>query len=307
MLKLGDKQIMGVVLPTLIFGVLFFVPWIDQNPHRLPSRRKAALAIGSIFVVLMVILTYMGTPGFGIETPPAQDILSEFVPATHPGPVRELPWDEVQAMPDGTAKTYFVSFPEAWETDPRYAGSPQYEFVSALSLETPDEWHEVLRDLKAKVENAPKLIPPVHGDQALAKVTVEQLQPNLKWAVFTITWDELVLDDTGKPTERIRYDQAKIDARTGEAVLDDNGVPVTVPAQVEIFRDAEGEPYVEMPSTKEIVYIDGSTVSWPTDYVNAAGEVVHGDLELSMSDIEPNLKRSTQEAKVALDKNSNYR
>jgi hypothetical protein len=205
MLKLGDKTIFGVVLPTVIFGVVFVVPWLDRNPHRLASRRKAAIAIGLAMTVIMIILSYMGTPEYGIETPPAQNILSHLVPATEPGPVKELPWDEVETGPPGanglgTRKTYFVSYPEEWEDDPQYADPALYEFVSELETGEHDEFHEILMEFKAEVESAPRLIPPLSRETPRAVVTVEQIQPNLKWVRMTINWDEIVLDnDTGEP------------------------------------------------------------------------------------------------------------
>ena len=197
MLKLGDKQLMGVVLPTVIFGVIFFLPWIDQNPYRLPRKRKFAIIMGVLFVIMMVVMTYMGTPKYAIETPPAQDILSEFVPATDPGPVRELPYDEIETGPAGAMKTYFVSYPREWEKDPKYADPAKFEFVTKIEGEAQDEFHEVLEHFKAKVENAPKLIHPIEGaagNKPLAQVTVQQIQPDLKWVVMKIYWDEFVVD-----------------------------------------------------------------------------------------------------------------
>jgi ubiquinol-cytochrome c reductase cytochrome b subunit len=197
LLKLGDKSLMGVVVPTVIFGVLFFVPWIDRNPHRLASKRKVAIAIGLLCCVMTVILTYMGTPTFGIETPAAQDILSHLAPATDPGPLRELPWDEVQTSPGGAKKTYFVSYPPAWPSDPQYADADRYEFVTPLAqgqAAEEDEFHALLREFKSEVENEPRLIAPVDNQAPLAMVTVEQFQPKLKWVELIITWDELVKD-----------------------------------------------------------------------------------------------------------------
>ena len=206
LLKLGDKTLMGVVLPTVIFGVLFVVPWLDQNPHRMARKRPGAIIIGIISVILMIILTYMGTPGFGIETPPAQDILSHLVPATSPGPVKELPWDEVEAGPLDEAKgvhgkrTYFVSYPPDWEKQASYQNTEEFVFIKpegqeTKGLEADNEFLEILRHFKAEVENSPKLMPPVDDSAPLAKVTVEETQPGLKWAHFSITWDEMAVND----------------------------------------------------------------------------------------------------------------
>jgi quinol-cytochrome oxidoreductase complex cytochrome b subunit len=225
MLKLGGKGLMGIVLPTVIFSLLFVIPWIDRNPYRLASRRKFAVAMGIMFSIIIVILTYMGTPGYGIETPAAQDILSRYAPQTHAGPVRELPFDELEAGPDGARKTYFVSYPESWIDDPQYGDDGMYAFVEypAAGDEPASEFHEILLELKADVESDPRLMAPLDNSLPFAVVTVENIQPDLKWVQFTISWDEIVRDP-----------------RTGEALLIED--PATGLERVMVKRDLKDEP-----------------------------------------------------------------
>jgi len=225
MLKLGDKSLMGIVLPTVLFGILFAIPWIDRNPYRLASRRKFAVAIGVLFSIIMILLTYMGTPTFGIETPAAQDILSHYAPQTHPGPVRELPFDELETGPDGARKTYFVSYPETWPDDPQYADEEMYEFVERpeAGYVPESEFEKVLLELKADVESEPRLMAPLDNSRPLAAVTVESIQPDLKWVEFEIVWDEIVRD-----------------AATGEALLIQD--PNTGIERVMVKRDLKDEP-----------------------------------------------------------------
>jgi hypothetical protein len=325
MLKLGDKTFFGVVLPTVIFGVLFVVPWLDLNPHRLPTRRKGAVIIGLAFSIAMILLTYMGTPGYGIETPPAQNILSHLVPQTHPGPVRELPWEEVATGPKGARKTYVVSYDERVKSNPVYADA---EFIEEISTEAEDEWHEILTEFKAEVENQPKLIPPIHGDVPLAEVTVENIQPDLKWAVFTINWDELELNlANGTPTDMIPITVAKLDLLTGEAKLDPTGRRVlTETFKVWVYDPHTDNPYVLTPvdSCPELpqvcptkVPFAGNTVEYPAIVVEpipgavAAGQPIERAVErvltLNLSDSLPNTKRSIQQVKVGLHRQSHYR
>jgi ubiquinol-cytochrome c reductase cytochrome b subunit len=241
MLKLGDKQLMGVVLPTLMFAILFVVPWLDRNPHRLASKRKGAVAIGIMFSVIMVILTYMGLPQYGIETPPAQDILSHLVPATEPGPVKEMPWDEVEAGPVGEnglpgKKTYFVSYPPGWDTDPQYADPELYEFITTVDHQPGDnEFHELLRHFKSEVESHPKLMAPLDNSAPLAQVTVEHFQPNLKWAEFIITWDEFAVDDK---TGEIRMEGVRPVLRRDVKPAPATGQPDVQRAVVGLHRDS---------------------------------------------------------------------
>jgi len=201
MLKLGDKSLMGIILPTVIFALLFVVPWIDRNPHRLARKRPVAIGIGVLTTIIFVILTYMGTPGYGIVTPPAQDILSHIVPATHPGPFRELPWDEIESAEGGAQRTYFVSYSDQIRSDPKYSDPDLFVFIESFEpVEGQEgEFYDLLREFKAEVEREAKLVPPSNTSLPLAKVTIEHMMPELIWSAWTIQWDEIVSvdDETG--------------------------------------------------------------------------------------------------------------
>jgi ubiquinol-cytochrome c reductase cytochrome b subunit len=96
MLKLGDPALMGIVLPTLIFLLLFAVPYIDRNPYRMMNKRPIAVTLGLLFVVGVLVLSYMGTPFWGIETPPAVRIVQDLAPEEGVGPLRAVPYEELE-------------------------------------------------------------------------------------------------------------------------------------------------------------------------------------------------------------------
>ncbi len=96
LLKLGDPALMGIVIPTLVFALLFAVPYIDRNPYRMMSRRPVAVALGLLFVAAVLILSYMGTPQWGIETPAAVRIVQDLAPEEGIGPLRAIPYDQLQ-------------------------------------------------------------------------------------------------------------------------------------------------------------------------------------------------------------------
>jgi ubiquinol-cytochrome c reductase cytochrome b subunit len=93
---LDSKQIMGIVLPTIIFGLLFAVPYIDRNPHRSMAKRPWAFAIGLFTVLILIALSYMGLPGYGIETSAATRIIQDLAPEEGTGPLRKIPFDELK-------------------------------------------------------------------------------------------------------------------------------------------------------------------------------------------------------------------
>ena len=116
MLKLGDPTLMGVILPTVMFGLLFAVPYLDNNPSRLGKNRKVALTLGVLSCLLIVILSYMGLPQWGIETPPAPRILQDLSPQEGEGPIEVLGYhgfheeiaDGEGKIPVGTMKEYYT-------------------------------------------------------------------------------------------------------------------------------------------------------------------------------------------------------
>jgi len=96
MLKLGDKSLMGIIIPTALVILLFAIPYIDRNPYRSLSRRPFAVGLGLLAVVVLIVLSYMGTPHFGIESDAATRIVQDLVPEEGVGPVRSVPYEQLQ-------------------------------------------------------------------------------------------------------------------------------------------------------------------------------------------------------------------
>jgi ubiquinol-cytochrome c reductase cytochrome b subunit len=96
MLKLGDKTLMGIVLPTIAVILLVGLPYIDRNPYRSLWRRPYAVAIGVISIIGLVGLSYIGTPRYGIQTDPATRIVQDLAPEEGVGVLRSIPFDQLQ-------------------------------------------------------------------------------------------------------------------------------------------------------------------------------------------------------------------
>lgn len=95
MLKLGDKTLMGIILPTIIFGLLFAIPYIDLNPHRLSFKRPVAMGVGLLSLLTLIVLSYMGTPEYLIETPAATRIIQDLAPEEGLGELRAIPYEQL--------------------------------------------------------------------------------------------------------------------------------------------------------------------------------------------------------------------
>ena len=112
------KFIYGVVLPGLVFGLLFALPYLDRNPSRLPQDRKLAIAIGIVAVILFGVLTWMGTPAYKAQASPQEEIALEFVPTDREGAIHELSWDELAegAYDTETFVSGAMMYPKGLET-----------------------------------------------------------------------------------------------------------------------------------------------------------------------------------------------
>jgi len=180
MLKLGDKTIMGIILPTIMVGLLVGVPYIDRNPHRSLFKRPLAVAIGLAAVLGLIILSYMGLPVYGIETPAATRIIQDLAPEEGNGPLYEIPFDQLQ-----------VGFYTVNET-PATRLCPDLDF-GCPALE------EVFADYSARINEAVEA-----GDlvDVEAVLVIEDWQANLKKVTPRILWND---PETGDPKEYERH------------------------------------------------------------------------------------------------------
>jgi hypothetical protein len=95
MLKLGDKVLWGVILPTALIGLLVSLPYVEVGPSRRYGDRRIGLSAGISFVILLAILSFMGTPHYAVPTSPDQEAVAALLPQTQPGPLRLAPWGQL--------------------------------------------------------------------------------------------------------------------------------------------------------------------------------------------------------------------
>ncbi|MBI3957621.1 MAG: cytochrome bc complex cytochrome b subunit, partial [Chloroflexi bacterium] len=62
LLKVADKFIAGVLLPGVLLVLLIAIPYLDMNPSRRGRDRRVAIVSGIIAGMVMIILSWMGTP-----------------------------------------------------------------------------------------------------------------------------------------------------------------------------------------------------------------------------------------------------
>lgn len=183
---LNSKQIMGIVLPTILAGLLLGVPYIDRNPHRSLYKRPVAVGFGLLFTLVLVVLSYMGLPEYGIQTPAATRIIQDLAPEEGIGPLREVPFDQLR-----------VGVYEVGDTIPRNlcpdepAGCPELTGVFA----------EFSERINSAAKNE-QLEPYQRLPNAQAVMLIEDWQHDLRKVTLRILWDDVA---SGQPKSYERH------------------------------------------------------------------------------------------------------
>jgi quinol-cytochrome oxidoreductase complex cytochrome b subunit len=95
LLKIGDKFIWGVVVPGAATAPLLLLPYLEVGPSRRYGDRRVGLTMIMVTVIILAILSYMGTPRYLVSSSPDQEVVAELLPQTHPGPLRTSNWTEL--------------------------------------------------------------------------------------------------------------------------------------------------------------------------------------------------------------------
>ncbi len=160
MLKIGDKVIWGVVVPTLIFGFLFVLPYVEVGPSRRYGDRRIGLSVIALSVYALAVLSYMGSPWYAVSSSPDQEVVAALLPQTHPGPVRLAPWellevgtyeaDNYEQAPNSTMRDLLVLFNEEIEkAKGRRVGD--YELKDAEGIMIIEAWQTNLKKITLRV------------------------------------------------------------------------------------------------------------------------------------------------------------
>jgi quinol---cytochrome c reductase cytochrome c subunit, bacillus type len=73
LLRYFHPMVAGVLVPTLFFGFLFVLPYVDRNPSNKPGDRKVAIVLFTMLLMMFTILVILGAffrgPGFNFVWP----------------------------------------------------------------------------------------------------------------------------------------------------------------------------------------------------------------------------------------------
>jgi hypothetical protein len=181
LLKLGDPGLMGVVLPSIIGVVLLAVPYFDIGPSRRYADRRIGITMGLLFSAVLVVLTFMGTPRYLVQTSADQEIMQNALPQEGVGPLRSVPFDDL------VTGTYEIRAP-----DTEFPNAPA-SLQEALDTVREDTF------VTYTDENWPS-----GGlkDGAYTVVAIEDWQPGLKKITITVVKDPSLPDDDANRASR---------------------------------------------------------------------------------------------------------
>ncbi len=161
LLKVADKMVAGVILPGVLLVLLIAIPYLDPNPSRRARDRRVAIISGIVAGVVMIILSWMGTPQYAVQGAPAVEIVQELMPEEGAGIIREIGYEHV---PVGV---FDSRVPVEEQTDD-------------------EEWAIVLEEFEASIHHFDEQDP--EFNDAWGTITVTQEQPSLRRITFNIYW-----------------------------------------------------------------------------------------------------------------------
>ncbi len=189
-----SPAVQGVILPTVIFVILFGVPYIDElwdriwgrASSRLGRNRKLGITMGLGSAALLVLFTYFGTPLYAVSAPPAVEIAQDFMP-------EECVLPPVPLIPEDCGEVRRLGY------DANKVGTydlSQYATVPANA----DEFTRMLAQMQTAV--TAQATRAQNGDtgalaNAKGSFVVDDWQTNLKKITMRITWTPRGAGDTG--------------------------------------------------------------------------------------------------------------
>jgi quinol-cytochrome oxidoreductase complex cytochrome b subunit len=190
-----SPAVQGVIFPTVIFVILFAVPYIDEfwdrlwgrTSSRLGRNRKLGLSLGWLSVGLLVLFTYFGTPLFAVTAPPAVEIGQAFMPeeCVLP-PIPLIPEDCGQVRRMG-----YAGLPVGTYDLAQYA-TPPSNATAFDSMLAQMQQSVVAQATASEQSNAASGLKDAKGT-----LTVENWQSDLKKVDLHITWTPVTTGDTG--------------------------------------------------------------------------------------------------------------
>lgn len=191
----------GIILPTVMALIALAIPYIDEwwdkfwgrPTSRLGKNRKLGITMGLGFTAVLLVLTYLGTPYYGVTAPPAVEIGQEFIP-------EECVLPPIPLLPDNCGEVRRLG----------YDGLPVGTYDLSQYTTAPanaDPFQAMLVNMQAAIKHQAELAKQSDKQglqDAQGFFVVEDWQTNLKKVTLRITWTPREKGDTGS-FEKIIY------------------------------------------------------------------------------------------------------
>ncbi len=161
LLKFGDTLLMGLVVPGVLFVLLFILPLIDWCAKSPGKDRSIAVILVLLSGLGLVGLSMVGTSEHGIERSPMDRFIQRYIPEEGGSPLEKIPFDDLRSG------IYGSSAETATEED-----SLLHMFLQDFQ-----------RDVKRLIRET--------GNQSLeATMVIDEWQKDLKRITLRLKWQE---------------------------------------------------------------------------------------------------------------------
>jgi hypothetical protein len=94
-LKLADKTLVVGFIPVLMVAFIV-MPYFEVGKSRRYADRRLGLSVAMVFIALMLVSNWMGTPEFRVESSPELEVSQEIMPQEGPSALLGVPYEELE-------------------------------------------------------------------------------------------------------------------------------------------------------------------------------------------------------------------
>ena len=93
-LKLADKTLVVGFIPLLLVAFIV-MPYIEVGKSRRYADRRVGLSVAFLFIALMLVSNWMGSPEFRVQSSPDREVSIQLLPEEGPGGLKGIPYEQL--------------------------------------------------------------------------------------------------------------------------------------------------------------------------------------------------------------------
>jgi quinol-cytochrome oxidoreductase complex cytochrome b subunit len=94
-LKLADKTLVVGFIPLLLVAFIV-MPYFEVGKSRRYADRRVGLTVASVFIAIMLVSNWMGTPEFRVASSPDREVSIKVLPEEGPSEMIAVPYEELK-------------------------------------------------------------------------------------------------------------------------------------------------------------------------------------------------------------------